>query len=43
MSDSSTIYILGTASVALFKAIPALQAVYQNYTTLKFAELLTKQ
>lgn len=43
ISESSTIYILGAASVALFKAIPALQAVYQNYTALKFAEPINKK
>lgn len=38
LGNSSTLYILGSSSIALYKAIPALQAVYQNYTSLKFGE-----
>ena len=43
LGNSSTLYILGTASVALYKAIPALQAVYQNYTSLKFGEAVKEK
>jgi len=38
LENSNTLYVLGSSSIALYKAIPALQAVYQNYTGLKFGE-----
>ena len=37
-SQEALLYVLGMTSLAFYKAIPALQGVYQNYTGLRFGE-----